>query len=1699
MRKFFYSFLTVVCASVFVVAQTTTPDGTVANATYQWKENAYKTAPADGVTVLATFETETVLGGGLSTSITNYESTLYGKEGQNVKYTAEGGESYYDPDNYKGIDPVPFPGGFVFPFNNQSITRMKIGADGVIYLYTAGEWANADAFAQGREAMFQTKKQLGMRFHIPVKGSNDKFRPGKIIASENSKLQYWVEGQSGSRILVVDFVDFTYSNENQADYGASVSERIDVTVSFQIQMYEGGKYVYALGDFSAEDISVKGNTAIYDPNFFICAFTIHPIAGTGSEIYVYTQNGGGSYNQFGFATTTSLTSQKTKRLELAKLGWYENYERVNNTWLTWAFKADKVTIVPIPNLGIEVSMLPDGGGESQDCQKPEVCTLPGAPNVYTLTHNAIAVSGNITVDANADSVMFVIVEDEKNFTPSDQVVYDRDTVTKDGALVPDFGENGYAVWYKMPRSEYGFYYFDEMGGLEENTTYRVEVYAFSNSRCENGPVYSDVLTFCEATTLFQKPGKPQIGEFSYAESKLTFGVTSSDGLSDSILVVYSKDYPISEYSMVVNGRAFEKGDVVFQNEENSSIKAEVLFAGAKNDATGIEITDVVSGSSYYVYAWSYRNRNTYSSSCEKSSYYQPSDTLPISFGVDPLISADGVDNNLPWAGWGEMNGWSVQTLDYSDGVLFSGNYTSIFYGSVSGENPVYMQFPAFVLDAEKNLNFSMDYALVTGGGSYTMQAGDYIVVEYAQVSEGFELSWNEAGRIVKGSSLSVGDIAGVNRANVKATLGEGTWVVRVGFKATNSPCYADFLSMRVSESSTCVQPVLTLDSVNDDLAVVVWNTVEGAQGYEYRFAKASESIDSKEYTLVSDTSAVLSSLDSATVYNVQVRTKCGGSTYSEVSVLSFSTMYTLPYKASYQNQSEHSLLPGFKRYQAEGGEYSESASGWFVTDAFFREPAGKTLAVGVNSDSSVVQLPAFYHRESVMPILSFDFAFNKYVDLKEGCNLYVYVSDEPSTFDKSDTVYVMDYNEIDAHDGKFIAHSIDLTDNALLQKEGAIYVSFGWESSVLDNGSGMVYVDNIYFGSANCGEISSFQNDSVQEEAAYFSVQTDAYAVKFFYRVKGTAEYDSIVLIASESMVLGGLISNTEYEYIAKACADKAGILECPVDSIVGSFTTRAYDCPAASIEVADSTYTSITYKLLEGSGWLKQVHVFGPNYDSVFEIAKYTSRLTVENLQEQTLYHASIRTYKGNSFSEWSDTVEHSTRMRCPVPVLSHSQVTDNSAVITCSGSALSFDKEFRIGKQGEDLISSDWSAEAESFELTSLSANTSYVYAARTVCAEGDTSAWSVDATFATLPEEGQCLAPENLDTVSVGATSATFEVESDILAKELYIFEQKDEEGLTFEWNTAAAFEATGLTEGTTYYATVRAVCGKDTYSDWSDTITFTTKVIPCLVPEGFDTVIVRETLAAFTTAELGLKEILVYAASETMDETKAKTWAADESGYEWSGLKEGTEYKAVVRAVCSETKKSAWTAPLTFTTKTSAEPEPEVCGVPTSLVAEADTLSASLKWTAGENNVSFMVRYKKADDDNYTEVASENDTLVLNNLDAKTAYVWSVCGVCEESKSAYATDAEFTTLGKEVSNEASETIRFQVLAQNGMVHVLNPDMNRIDRVQILSANGAMISDVVVRSSDNVSIPVQGGRVVLVSVYSNGFRATYKVFVR
>lgn len=183
-------------------------------------------------------------------------------------------------------------------------------------------------------------------------------------------------------------------------------------------------------------------------------------------------------------------------------------------------------------------------------------------------------------------------------------------------------------------------------------------------------------------------------------------------------------------------------------------------------------------------------------------------------------------------------------------------------------------------------------------------------------------------------------------------------------------------------------------------------------------------------------------------------------------------------------------------------------------------------------------------------------------------------------------------------------------------------------------------------------------------------------------------------------------------------------------------------------------------------------------------------------------------------------------------------------------------------------------------------------------------------------------------------------------------------------------------------------------------------------------------------------------------------------------------------------------------------TVAEPvEPAVCGVPTELVSVVDTVDAkaALSWKAGENNVSYELIWKAASAANFDTVEVKDSVYTLSDLEFNTAYVWSVRGVCEENVSDFATEVEFTTVEKTVSTENAVSAAIRVFAQDGMIHVLNAAMLNIDRVDVYTTTGSMVTSQRLGSTANVSIPVKGGRVLMVAVYSAGERAVYKVFVR
>ena len=367
-----------------------------------------------------------------------------------------------------------------------------------------------------------------------------------------------------------------------------------------------------------------------------------------------------------------------------------------------------------------------------------------------------------------------------------------------------------------------------------------------------------------------------------------------------------------------------------------------------------------------------------------------------------------------------------------------------------------------------------------------------------------------------------------------------------------------------------------------------------------------------------------------------------------------------------------------------------------------------------------------------------------------------------------------------------------------------------------------------------------------------------------------------------------------------------------------------------------------------------------------------------------------------------------------------------------------------------------------------------------------------------FATLVS---CYPVDTFALMAATRNNATFQVldpATDSAAKVLRVFTEDASFDRAYAWpENTLYYTASGLTAGTDYMALVRVVCAEGDSSVWSaDTVRFSTEAEPqpvCEVPTGLQAVPGVDNASLSWTAGEGNESFEVLYRETSASEFDTLDCA--EASYNLTGLTAETSYSWTVIGVCGDLRSEAAEV-ASFTT--ASEPEPERCGVPTALASVPGIDTVALSWTAGENNVSFEVIYKEASAAQYDTVQSEEASCVVRGLTKKTAYVWSVRGICEEISSDFAEEAEFETLD-ETANENSLAAALRVLSQDDMIHILNPAKIRIDRVQVYTTTGARVADLTVRADNNVSIPVDGGRILLVNVFSGSENAIFKVYVR
>ena len=220
---------------------------------------------------------------------------------------------------------------------------------------------------------------------------------------------------------------------------------------------------------------------------------------------------------------------------------------------------------------------------------------------------------------------------------------------------------------------------------------------------------------------------------------------------------------------------------------------------------------------------------------------------------------------------------------------------------------------------------------------------------------------------------------------------------------------------------------------------------------------------------------------------------------------------------------------------------------------------------------------------------------------------------------------------------------------------------------------------------------------------------------------------------------------------------------------------------------------------------------------------------------------------------------------------------------------------------------------------------------------------------------------------------------------------------------EWQTVTANASpatiTGLAPETKYEVKVQGDCGEDGLSAETNIVTFTTAA-ECPVPTGLTYANVTAHEATISWASLGAAAWQIQLGEETPIDVTEPT-------YTFTGLVPETPYSVKVRTNCDGVY-TDWTNAVSFTTGIA-------CPAPTGLAATltpGDGSVATLNWTSEAS--AWVVAYKTAADEEFTEVNVTENPFTLTGLTAETDYTAKVKAVCggEDGESQWSSTITFT---------------------------------------------------------------------------------------
>ena len=288
-----------------------------------------------------------------------------------------------------------------------------------------------------------------------------------------------------------------------------------------------------------------------------------------------------------------------------------------------------------------------------------------------------------------------------------------------------------------------------------------------------------------------------------------------------------------------------------------------------------------------------------------------------------------------------------------------------------------------------------------------------------------------------------------------------------------------------------------------------------------------------------------------------------------------------------------------------------------------------------------------------------------------------------------------------------------------------------------------------------------------------------------------------------------------------------------------------------------------------------------------------------------------------GNNPAAAIDNIEVNTGevIICDNPVIDSVMAGETSIYFSFTGEATEYEVAYANDTTLANPAFSATTTDAF-FTFNSLTAETQYLIGVRSICAPGVYSEWM---TRTVTTAEHPCAVPTDLTATNLtydGATLGWTEGEEGQDAWQIHISGTDIDQTIDVTTNS---YTITSLSNGATYTFEVRAVCGNNRFSPWSDSHPFTTVTCTTVSDVHMGEVTTNSAIVIWT-APAGASNFEVnYGGSGFNQGTGDLVPVNGATTYTITGLNANTPYDVYVRTVCAEGIVSDWSPVVHFTTQ------------------------------------------------------------------------------------------------------------------------------------------------------------------------------------